>query len=181
MTDKESMIRKLNDSVEGITIEEDVPMSEHTSFRAGGNADIFVKVESEEDLCRVLKILSGEEYPHMILGNGTNILVRDGGYRGAIVKPGKGFQTIKRDGDCLICGASALLSSVSRYAMQEALGGFEFASGIPGSIGGAVFMNAGAYDGEMKQVVQSVRLVSSDGSSSCVKTADRDNDRYTDP
>ena len=138
-------------------------MSRFTSFRAGGCADLLVTTEDESDLCAVLKVLAEEDHPHMILGRGTNVLVRDGGYRGVMVRLGEGFQSIEKTGDTLVCGGGALLSAVAKKACDEGLCGFEFASGIPGSIGGAVFMNAGAYDGEMAQVLRSVRLVSADG------------------
>ena len=147
-----------------IEIEDNAPMSGHTSFRTGGCADLLVTAFDEESLRHVLGVLSTEGYPYMLLGRGTNVLVRDGGYRGAMVRAGEGFQTIERRGDCLLCGASALLSAVAKKALEEGLAGFEFASGIPGSMGGAVFMNAGAYGGEMAQVIESVRLISADGS-----------------
>ena len=109
------------------------------------SSQALLAVADEEALCHVLKVMAGEGYPHMLLGRGSNILVRDGGYRGAMVRLGEGFQRIDRRGSLLICGGAVLLSAVARRACDEGLSGFEFASGIPGSTGGAVFMNAGAY------------------------------------
>lgn len=155
---------KLKGLAPAVQMEEDASMDRFTSFRAGGRADLLITVEDEDGLCSVLEALSEEGYPHMILGRGSNVLVRDGGYRGAMVRLGEGFQRIDRRGSQLICGGAVLLSAVARRACDEGLSGFEFASGIPGSTGGAVFMNAGAYGGEMKDVLTKVRLVASDGS-----------------
>lgn len=162
------MIDKLNIEEFGdrIQIAEDAPTKDLVSIRAGGNADLLIIVADEEALCHVLKVMAGDGYPHMLLGRGSNILVRDGGYRGAMIRLGEGFQTIEREGDVLTCGAAVLLSATARRACEEGLTGFEFASGIPGSMGGAVFMNAGAYGGEMADVVEKVRLISADGSTS---------------
>ncbi len=142
---------------------EDVPMDRYTSFRAGGRADMLIEPEDIKALKEILAVLKEEEYPHMILGNGTNILVKDGGYRGAVIKIGKAFGSIKIDGETMTCGTGCLLSSAAKTAAENSLEGFEFASGIPGSVGGAVFMNAGAYGGEISDILQNVRLVSNDG------------------
>ncbi len=138
-------------------------MKEHSSFRAGGNADLLIIPASLDELRQTLKILSEAKVPHIVIGNGSNLLIRDGGYRGAIVKIGKQLAGIKIDGENIEAEAGALLSGVAAFALEHELTGFEFASGIPGSLGGAVFMNAGAYGGEMKQVVSSVRVISKDG------------------
>lgn len=105
----------------------------------------------------------GEPVDYMLLGNGSNVLIRDGGYDGVIVKLGEGFTSIQTDGECITAGAGALLSTVAKTALKESLTGLEFASGIPGSVGGACFMNAGAYGGEMKDVLTQVRTLSKDG------------------
>lgn len=145
---------------------EDVPMAQHTSFRAGGHADMMVIVQETEDLKAVLALLADEKYryPFMVLGNGSNVLVKDGGYRGIIIKVGEAFNYAIPTENKLLCGAATPMSAVSKAAAEAGLSGFEFASGIPGSIGGAVFMNAGAYGGEMAHVVDKVHLVSRDGS-----------------
>ena len=164
--------KKLAEKTDEDNILSDVPMARHTSFRAGGRADIMVVPQSIEELREILGVLAQGEYPYMILGNGSNVLVRDGGYRGTIVRIGDAFNKIRAEGEKLICGAGALLSAAARAAAEASLSGMEFASGIPGSIGGAVFMNAGAYGGEMKNIIERVRLISEDGSEGRFATAD---------
>ena len=143
----------------------DAPMSQHTSFKAGGKADVLVEPQDGQQLKDILQALAGRE--HMVLGNGSNVLVRDGGYKGVIVKIGEAFNYIRVEGEKLVCGAGTLMSVIAKAAASEALTGFEFASGIPGSIGGAVFMNAGAYDGETKNILESAHVLKSDGSGEC--------------
>jgi len=138
-------------------------MSKYTSFKAGGIADTLVIPESLSELKKVLLELSKAESPYMIMGNGSNILVADGGYAGTIVKIGEAFSQVTASELEVTAGAGALMSSVANVAMEAGLSGFEFASGIPGSIGGAIFMNAGAYDSEMKDIVKYVDLISKDG------------------
>ena len=143
-----------------------IEMKEYTSFKTGGKAAELIIVESVDELRQVLAEIDREKKPYLILGNGSNTLVKDSGFAGAVVKLGENFNQVKvhgETGEKLVCGCSALMSSVAKFALAESLTGFEFASGIPGSIGGAVFMNAGAYGGEMKDIVESVNLVSRDG------------------
>ena len=140
------------------------PMSEHTSFNIGGPADLFVTVMDEEELAIVLRLACENNAHHLIIGNGSNFLVSDNGYRGIIVKLGDAFSDISVEGNEITVGAGKLLSGVSAFACRNGLAGLEFASGIPGTIGGAIFMNAGAYGGEMKDIVRSARLMSADGS-----------------
>ncbi len=145
----------------------DEPMDMHTTFRTGGPAAAFVVTENVDELAAVLSALSKHEAEHLLVGNGSNLLVADGGYPGVIVKLGGDFGDIEQDEEdpCLVrVGAARLMSSASVFLAGRGLSGFEFASGIPGSIGGAVFMNAGAYGGEMKDVVESVRVMNADGS-----------------
>lgn len=166
------MIDRLTGMLPAGRVALDEPMSKHTSFRIGGPADAFVTVSNEKELADVLGACSaaaGLEY--MLIGNGSNFLVADEGYRGIMIKLGGDFEDISiEDGDgpqgktLVRAGAARLLSGTSAFLTENGLAGFEFASGIPGSIGGAVFMNAGAYGGEMKDVVQSVRLMEQDGS-----------------
>ena len=139
-------------------------MKEYTSFKAGGCADILVIPENEEQLVHALKTLAASGMEYMVMGNGTNILVRDGGYRGALVKIGEAMSDIRIEGEKVIAQSGALMSQVASAALEAGLAGFEFASGIPGSIGGASFMNAGAYGGEIVQILEKVRVVSKDGS-----------------
>lgn len=165
---KDLLISKIDEEY----IIENVPMAEHSSFKAGGNADLMVLPQSIDQLKEVLQILAGCDYPYMILGNGSNILVRDSGYRGIMVKMGSAFDDVQVDGNRVVCGAGALLSVAAKTAAAAGLAGLEFASGIPGSIGGAVFMNAGAYDGEMKFVLEKARVISKDGSADRYMTPD---------
>jgi len=147
-------------------------MSQYTSFKAGGKADVLMMPEHVSELREALAQLSESQSAYMVMGNGSNILVRDSGYVGTIVKVGEAFSHITVDGDELTVGAGALMPTVAKMAMEAGLVGFEFASGIPGSIGGAVFMNAGAYGSEMKDIIQSVHLVSKDGSKEFTMRAD---------
>ena len=139
-------------------------MKEYTSFKAGGCADVLVIPENEDQLMYALKTLADSGTEYMVMGNGTNILVKDGGYRGVIVKIGDAFSDIRVEGEKLIAGSGALMTQVANEALEAGLEGFEFASGIPGSIGGAAFMNAGAYGGEIVQILQTVRVAAKDGS-----------------
>lgn len=147
---------------ENILLEE--PMHKHTTFRVGGPAEVFVTVDNKEQLEKIIKYLNLVERPYFILGNGSNLLVGDKGYRGVIIRLGGEFTALKTEGNLLTAGASVLLSAAAREAMENGLTGMEFASGIPGSIGGGVKMNAGAYDGEMRQIVESVEVMYKDGS-----------------
>lgn len=139
------------------------PMSGHTTFRVGGEAEYFVKIQNREQLAAVIKYLSKIEYPYFILGNGSNLLVSDKGYQGVILDLSAGLKNIDIKDKGVTAEAGALLSTVAAKACDAELSGFEFASGIPGTIGGAVVMNAGAYDGEMKQVVETVTVINEDG------------------
>ena len=136
-------------------------MSAHTTFKTGGAAEVFAWISNEEELRGALRILKDE--PFYLVGNGSNLLVSDNGFNGAILHLEKGFGEIEVCGDTLHCGAAATLAQIARVAQENALTGFEFAAGIPGSLGGAVVMNAGAYDGEMKNVVKRVTLMDYDG------------------
>ena len=170
----ESALEKIRRVLPDANIAGGEPMSKHTSFRIGGPAGALVTAENEKELSDVLGICSKEPgLEYMLVGNGSNFLVADEGYPGIVVRLGGDFGSIEtvedgccEDGSCTLvrAGAARLLSSVSSYLTENGLSGFEFASGIPGSIGGAVFMNAGAYGGEMKDVVVSVRLMKPDGS-----------------
>lgn len=157
------IIKKLQSIVDSSRVYTDAHMDKYTSFRAGGRAAVLVEPESAEELKLILRMLDEAECPHMVLGNGSNVLVKDSGYDGVIVRIGKAFSSIRIDGEHVVCGSGALMSAVAKAALDESLTGFEFASGIPGSIGGAVFMNAGAYGGEIKDILEDVRLVSADG------------------
>lgn len=137
----------------------DEPMSRHTTFQIGGPADYLILPSSTEEVAAVLSIARDNGIPVTILGNGSNVLVLDNGVRGAVVKFGETMGYIRHSGNVVIAGAGASLGDVSRFAASCELTGLEFAVGIPGSIGGAVFMNAGAYDGEISNVVSAVTAV----------------------
>lgn len=141
----------------------DEPMSGHVTFNVGGKAQAFVQVETEAQLVEVIKFLNRLEEEYFILGNGSNLLVGDKGYQGIIVQIGPKMSGIEVIGERIIAKAGAPLSKVAKAACDNGLSGLEFASGIPGTIGGAVVMNAGAYGGEMKQLVTRVRVVNADG------------------
>lgn len=145
------------------TIIQNAEMREFTSFKAGGKADLLVIPSSEEELKYILQQLVRFKLPFITMGKGTNLLIRDGGYHGIIIRFDDAFSQIQVEGTTIIAGAGASLSSVARVAMEHGLSGMEFASGIPGSLGGGVFMNAGAYDGELKDVVRDVQVLSHDG------------------
>lgn len=155
--------KKLTEKISESLVQENAPMAKFTSFRAGGCADLLVQPQNTEELKEILRILQEEDCTHMVLGNGSNVLVRDGGYRGVIVKLGHGFDQVSVDGETLRCGSGALLSAAAKTAADAGLAGMECLSGIPGSIGGAVFMNAGAYGGEIKDVLRKVTVISADG------------------
>ncbi len=139
------------------------PMKGHTTFRIGGEAACFVRISSEDQLRDLLHYLRQVELPYFILGNGSNLLVSDEGYEGIILQIGDRFGRIETEGTRMKVQAGALLSAAARCAMEHGLTGLEFASGIPGTIGGGVVMNAGAYGGEMKQVVRQVTVLGSQG------------------
>lgn len=139
------------------------PLANHTTFKIGGPAQCFVEIENEEQLLKVAKYLRTIEIPFWILGNGSNTLFSDSGYEGVILHIDKGFSAIQIKGTQITAKAGALLVQVSKAAQAVGLTGLEFAAGIPGTVGGAVVMNAGAYDGEMKQVVKQVTVLSPSG------------------
>ena len=164
--------KELGERIPGVCIEENVPMAQYTSFRAGGKARMMVIPADAEQLSAVLGVLSGSGVQYMVLGNGTNILVKDSGYDGVIVKIGSGFDYVRQEGCRLVCGSGTRMSVAAKAALEGGLSGFEFASGIPGFTGGAVFMKAGAYGGEMKDILRRAKIVSKDGSREFYMTAD---------
>ena len=138
-------------------------MSQHTTFKIGGPADYFLMPNKGEDVGRVIKICKEKEIPYFILGNGSNLLVGDGGYRGAVIQIYRNMSSVTVEGNEITAQAGALLSAVAAAAKNASLTGFEFAGGIPGTIGGAVVMNAGAYGGEMKDVLTEVTVMNAEG------------------
>ena len=141
----------------------DALMKNYTTFRIGGPADLLIQPSSEEELIRIAAYLRQKDISAMVLGNGSNVLVKDGGIRGVVIKIGKNMGNIRTEGEELTAEAGALLSAGALAAADGGLTGMEFAAGIPGSVGGAVFMNAGAYGGEMSQIIVSCRALMPDG------------------
>lgn len=133
----------------------DVPMKDHTSFKIGGNADFFVSVKNTSELKAVISLCRECEVPYMLMGNGSNLLVSDSGIRGAVIRLDGEFKNITVDGETIVAGAGASLTKLCLDAQKNSLTGLEFGYGIPGSVGGAAYMNAGAYGGEMKDVILS--------------------------
>lgn len=139
------------------------PMSAHTTFRVGGPADYFVTPETEEAVKGIISLLDREKIPYYVVGNGSNLLVGDKGFRGVIIQIYRKMNKIRTEGEAIYAQAGALLSRIAAQALANELTGFEFASGIPGTLGGAVIMNAGAYGGEMKQVLSKVCVLTRRG------------------
>ena len=150
----------------GCEARKDEPMSRHTTFKIGGNADTYIKVTSVSKLSAILKECKDSDVDYLLIGNGSNLLASDDGYRGVVLRLDGDFRKISLvDEDTVYCGAGASLAALCKYALGCGLSGLEFAWGIPGTVGGAVFMNAGAYGGEMKDVVYSVNHLTPDGES----------------
>lgn len=139
------------------------PMKRHTTFRIGGPAEVFVMPGNLEEVQRILEICRTEDLPYFILGNGSNLLVSDRGYRGVVIQLDRNFGEVKVEGTEIHASAGALLSTIAVAARRASLTGFEFAGGIPGTLGGAVVMNAGAYGGEMKDVLRKVMVMDQSG------------------
>lgn len=138
-------------------------MSKHTTFRVGGAVDCLIEVDSTSTLQKVLPLCKEYNVPYYIIGNGSNLLVGDKGIAGVVLEICRKMNRVECDGTILKVEAGALLSKVARVALEQELTGLEFAAGIPGTIGGAVVMNAGAYGGEMKDVIQSVTVLNIEG------------------
>lgn len=137
-------------------------MSLHTTFRAGGRAALFLTPEPQ-NISELVLYLKGKDAKYYVIGNGSNLLVKDSGYEGAVICIGNRFEECSIEGTTITAGAGAKLSKIAALACREGLKGFEFASGIPGTLGGAVTMNAGAYGGEMSQVLKSVKVLDENG------------------
>lgn len=159
----ESVAAALADLVRSENILIDEPMKKHTTFRIGGNAAFYVKIENVKQLAEVQSRLQQLEVPMLILGNGSNLLVSDQGFAGVVLEIGEKMSAICVEGTRMIVQAGALMSKVARVAYEHGLTGLEFAAGIPGTIGGGAVMNAGAYGGELKQVITHVKLLNPQG------------------
>ena len=158
-----NLYQKLTEWMPEERVKKEEPMRLHTTFRVGGPADLFVSPNSVEEVRKVTALCREEGVPYYIMGNGSNLLVSDQGYRGVIIQFYKEMNDISVEGTLLRAQAGALLSAVANRALSESLTGFEFAAGIPGTLGGACVMNAGAYGGEMKDVLKAVTVLTQEG------------------
>ncbi|MBP3261480.1 MAG: UDP-N-acetylmuramate dehydrogenase [Pseudobutyrivibrio sp.] len=156
-----SLAKKLAEAFLNSTVLTEEPMKAHTTFRIGGPADILIE-PAYCDITAILHLLKEEDVPFTVIGNGSNLLVSDDGIEGVVIALGKKSGEISISGDTIVAEAGALLSTVANAAADAGLTGLEFASGIPGTLGGAVYMNAGAYGGEIKDVLESVTVLNAD-------------------
>ncbi len=158
--DKEKIYEILAKEIDLNNIKKDESMKKHTSFKIGGNADILITIKNEKDLIYVLKVVNEYNIPLTVIGNGTNLLVKDNGIRGIVVKIDINSIQIEKGQNAIIkLGAGVKNALLAQTLLKEQIAGFEFASGIPGTIGGAVYMNAGAYGSEMKNIVKDVTYI----------------------
>ncbi len=153
----------------GIPYRENEPLAAHCTFKIGGPAQVFVQPEREEQLCRAIALCKQQRTRYYVLGNGSNILFADEGYQGAVLDVSALHSVVEVNGTTLCAGAGVRLSTLCKAALEHALTGLEFAYGIPGTVGGAVYMNAGAYGGEMKDVLIECRHIDSDGNLGSLK------------
>lgn len=161
---------ELIEQIKQITNEKNIllnePMSKHTTFKTGGPADIFVIPETKDELIELFKL----DIPKIVIGNGSNLLVKDGGIRGMVIKIG--FSNYSIDGDFIVADSGVSLGKLSKIAADNALTGLEFACGIPGTLGGAIYMNAGAYGSEMSEVIVETEFVDFSGNISTITNHD---------
>lgn len=154
-------------AIKGYTKEENIHLNESmagcTTFRVGGPADCLVEIRDKDELKELCRYFHLAEIPFFVLGNGSNLLVGDQGYRGVVLRITSGMNAVQVQGNRIVAQAGATLAQVARAALENGLTGLEFASGIPGTVGGGVVMNAGAYGGEMRQVVTNVEVLAKDG------------------
>lgn len=157
------ILSKLEDFMDKDSLLIDEPMKNHTSFKVGGPVDLMVLPKTEAEITNVLKVLTKVQVPFYIMGNGSNLLVSDKGFSGVVIKLYNNYNDFSVDEEIITAKSGILLSKLAKVALTHNLGGFEFASGIPGTLGGAVTMNAGAYGGEMKDVLVSAHVVDRQG------------------
>lgn len=153
----------------------DEPMSAHTTFRIGGRADAFVNAANALEIGKIIHFCRDTETPYIIVGNGSNLLVGDGGIRGVVIHIGKAMSKCRIEGAEVTADAGILMSTLAHKILEANLTGFEFAAGIPGTLGGGIFMNAGAYGGELKDIIESVTFIAPDG---LIKTETADKLRF---
>ena len=172
MTELTEFQKKITALLPNLELRLNEPMAKHTSFRIGGPADVLAQPADEAELAALLKRAAEHAVPVTLIGNGSNLLVRDKGIRGLVIKLSNSFSDMKALGNELTFGSGISLAMASKKAASLSLSGLEFAVGIPGTIGGAVYMNAGAYDGEMAKVVTSVRVMDREGKISELKASE---------
>ncbi len=159
----EKMVGALAKGINQDNIHVKEAMAKHTTFKVGGYTDIFICPDSVEELAHAIKTCKVHETPYYILGNGSNVLVKDKGYRGVVIQVYKTLDQVTIEGDTIVAGAGVSLSKLAKLIAKASLEGFEFASGIPGTLGGAIYMNAGAYGGDISQVLLSADVMDEDG------------------
>lgn len=162
-TEAEKVARKIAALAQQDIVRLDEPMKNHTTFRIGGPADLFIAPATEDQLKMTLDVMKEENIPYFIIGNGSNLLVSDEGVQGAVISLGRSLTGISIENNVIHAEAGTMLSQMAAAARDHSLTGLEFAAGIPGSLGGACMMNAGAYGGEMKQVLKNVRYLDEKG------------------
>ncbi|MEE1417509.1 MAG: UDP-N-acetylmuramate dehydrogenase [Lachnospiraceae bacterium] len=160
---REEIIKRLEQTVESDRFLREEPMKKHITFRVGGPAACFLTPSTKEQIREILHICQEEKTPYFILGNGSNLLVSDQGFDGVVLQVYKNMNQVTVEGEHLRVQAGALLSATARKALEAGLTGMEFAAGIPGTMGGAAVMNAGAYGGEMKDILESVTVLTPEG------------------
>lgn len=157
MTDREKIVSLTDNALF------DEPMRNHTTFKIGGCADVFVSVKSALEIEKLIQYCKEDNVPYMVMGNGSNMLVSDKGIRGVVIQIGKEMSKCRIEGETVYADAGILMSTLAKRILEERLSGFEFAAGIPGTLGGGIYMNAGAYGGELKDVIESVTFICPDG------------------
>lgn len=169
----QKFVEALQDIVGKENMWQEEPMSKHTTFRVGGAADVLVRPVGAQ-LSQVIRLCKELEQPYYVIGNGSNLLVGDKGIRGLVIEMAQGQDELRVEGTQIVAGAGTLLSRAANLAAEHGLTGMEFAAGIPGSIGGAVVMNAGAYGGEMKDIIESVTVLDAEGESKVLSLEELD-------
>ncbi len=160
-------INELN-HIKNLSIKENVPLKDYTTIQVGGPADLFLTPKSEKALIKLIKLIKNINKPYFVLGKGSNIIVGDKGYRGIIIYTGS-FNKITFNNNNIIAQSGSTLKDLADIAQKHSLAGMEFASGIPGSLGGAIYMNAGAYGGEMKDIIKKVLILNNNGQKNMLK------------
>lgn len=166
------MINRLLDISENVVFDE--PMSAHTSFRIGGNADAFASVKGAEEVKALSSFCKKNGIPYMFMGNGSNMLVSDKGIRGLVIQIGSGMQSCEIEGETVYAEAGILMSKLAKAMLRAELSGFEALSGIPGTLGGGIYMNAGAYGGEIKDIAAEITYIDNDGNIKTISGAEAD-------